>query len=107
MWRIPSEHDTHHQPWLAYPWNRRIWRSDLAEAQQTITNLVHAVASFEPVNLLVPPAWEKSLSKRFRSSRVTVIPASYSDIWVRDTLPTFAIGANETLIAIDWHFNGW
>jgi agmatine deiminase len=92
---------------MAFPWDRCIWGSDLEGARETISKLVRAIAHYERVCLLVPPNDEKRLSARFGSSEIQVIAASYNDIWVRDTLPTFAVGSDKSLVAIDWHFNGW
>ncbi len=39
--------------------------------------------------------------------KIEILSADYNDIWVRDTLPTFAISESNHLIAIDWKFNGW
>ena len=92
---------------MAYPWDVRIWGRNLNAAQRTINNLIRTISSYERVSLLVPPAAEKALAREFRSSDVEFVPAAYNDIWVRDTLPTFAIGIDGSLIAINWHFNGW
>jgi agmatine deiminase len=107
MWKIVSEQSLHRQTWMAYPWDRYIWGSHLAAAQRTITHLVRTISFYETVCLLVPPRDEKPLSKRFGSGDVKIIPTQYNDVWVRDTLPTFAVGSDNSLIAIDWHFNGW
>jgi agmatine deiminase len=107
MWTIPPEQNLHSQTWLAYPWDRRIWGSDLSVAQRTVTKLIRVISSYEPVRLLALPIFERSLSKRFAASEIEIVPANYNDIWVRDTLPTFAVSAEPALIAIDWHFNGW
>jgi agmatine deiminase len=92
---------------LAFPWDRRIWGSGLPAAQRTITRLVRTISVYEPVCLLVPPSEQKGLAKRVRSTEVEIVPAHYNDIWVRDTLPTFATRLDGTLVAIDWRFNGW
>jgi agmatine deiminase len=92
---------------MAFPWDGRIWGSDLAAAQKTFIKLIRAVSSYERVCLLVSPAYEKASARQFRSSDIEVIPAKYNDIWVRDTLPTFAVGDDSSLVGIDWHFNGW
>lgn len=107
MWRIPPEYADHHQTWMAYPWDVRIWGRNLAAAQRTITHLIKMIAIYERVCLLVPPSMEIILARKLKSPEVEIIPARYNDIWVRDTLPTFAEGTNRSLIAIDWHFNGW
>jgi agmatine deiminase len=92
---------------MAYPWDRRTWGRDLAAAQRTFSNLVRTISTYEPVCLLAPPESAKSIGHRFGSSEVEIIPAEYDDIWVRDTLPMFAVGSNNSLVAIDWHFDGW
>lgn len=107
MWMIPAEYGLHRQTWMAFPYDSRIWGSDLGGAQETVSKLVRAISCYERVCLLVPPNDEKRLSTRFRSSAIEVIAAIYNDIWVRDTLPTFAVGSDKSLVAIDWHFNGW
>jgi agmatine deiminase len=107
MWKIPPEHGPHRQTWMAFPWDKRIWRSDLEAAQNTVADLVRTISQFEKVSLLVPPKDERRFLRRFKSREVEVIAAKYNDIWVRDTLPTFAVGSDKSLVAIDWHFNGW
>src|SRR5262245_57379961 len=107
MWKIHPEHTPHRQTWMAFPWDQRIWGSDLGRAQETISRLAKTISCYERVCLLVPQNDERRLSARFKSSDIDVIAASYNDIWVRDTLPTFAVGSDKSLVAIDWHFNGW
>jgi agmatine deiminase len=107
MWKIPPEYALHRRTWMAFPWDKRIWGTDLGGAQETVSSLIKTISCYEPVCLLVPPNDEKRLSSRFKSSDIDVIAASYNDIWVRDTLPTFAVGSDNSLVAIDWHFNGW
>jgi agmatine deiminase len=52
------------------------------------------------------------LERRFKPSsgmryQVEIVIANYNDIWVRDTLPTFAVGDSSNLVAVNWNFNGW
>src|SRR6476661_2036507 len=101
MWKIPSEQELHQHTWLALPWDRRVWGRDLLAAQCTIAKLIRVISSYENVFLLVLPSYEKSLSRQFASPEIKIFPAKYNDIWVRDTLPTFAIGFDSSLIAID------
>ena len=88
--RIPPEYADHHQTWMAYPWDVRIWGRNLAAAQRTITHLIKMIAIYERVCLLVPPSMEIILARKLKLPEVEIIPARYNDIWVRDTLPTFA-----------------
>jgi agmatine deiminase len=74
--------------------------------------LTRIIAKYEDICLLAPPDRQRELKDLFKRSDsylfdVEVIPIEYNDIWVRDTLPTFAIASSGSLIAIDWGFNGW
>lgn len=42
-----------------------------------------------------------------RHHEVEIVVADYNDIWVRGTLPTFAMSEHGSLVAINWNFNGW
>jgi agmatine deiminase len=116
MWRIPHEGAPHKCTWMAWPWDSGIWNNipgtSLEDAQDTIDRLIRIILKYENVCLLAPKSDERELEKRFNSLKadsfgVQVIAAEYNDIWVRDTLPTFAISNCGSLIAIDWNFNGW
>src|SRR5262245_24369666 len=99
MWKIPAEYALHRHTWMAFPWDKRIWGSDLEGAQETVSSLVKTISCYERVCLLVPPNEEKRLSAGFKSSDIEVIAAAYDDIWVRDTLPTFALKSDNSLVA--------
>ena len=116
MWKIPRESELHSHTWMAWPWNADVWNhipgTDLIKAQETIERLVQLISKYEPVSLLVPHDKCRELEHRFklgdqRRFKIKIIAADYNDIWVRDTLPTFAVSNSNRLIAIDWKFNGW
>jgi agmatine deiminase len=115
-WRIPSEFEPHNRTWMAWPWDAHIWNripaTDLARAQETIESLALLISKYEKVSLLVPRDFKHEIDSRLKGDaeqhcNIETIAAEYSDIWVRDTLPTFAISDSNRLIAIDWRFNGW
>ncbi|MCK1566616.1 agmatine deiminase family protein [Bradyrhizobium sp. 173] len=91
----------------------REWSSrDAARIKRDLTKVVHAIARFERVRLLAPRGREfREARKRFSDCPpVTVIEAPVDDFWMRDIMPTFAIGcegARKQILAIDWNFNGW
>lgn len=80
-------------------------QSELTNAQKNIEGLVQIISSYEPISLLIPRNLEKPIKNKF-GAEVCTIAADYNDIWVRDTLPTFALDDHNSLRAIDWHFNG-
>lgn len=116
MWRIPWEAARHGRTWMAWPWDSTIWNcipgTSLQKAQEAIDRLVRTILKYENVSLLVPNDQKCELEQRFKAKSdqtfcVELISAEYNDIWVRDTLPTFAIADSGSLVAIDWKFNGW
>ena len=101
---------------MAWPWDPSIWNcipgTNLTEAQEAIDRLIRTILKYEKVCLLAPGKDKLELENRFKSKPgqqfcIEIIPAEYNDIWVRDTLPTFAISNFGSLVAIDWKFNGW
>lgn len=117
MWRIPHESELHRRTWLAWPWNSHIWDAldgtSLRAAQGTICELIATILKYEDVALVVPPELRKTLPTACSPTNsspfeLDIIELPYDDIWVRDTLPTFAVKQGELApIAIDWCFNGW
>jgi agmatine deiminase len=116
MWRIPHEAEHHSCTWMAWPWDSSIWNcipgTNLREAQGAIDRLLRTILKYEKVRLLAPSNDKFELEKRFKSKPgqqfcIEIISAEYNDIWVRDTVPTFAISNCDSLVAINWQFNGW
>ena len=116
MWKVPHESSNHARTWLAWPWNVHPWNqipgTSLDSAQEAIDRLVRLIAKREKVSLLAPSFCQEDLRYRFgandeKPSAIEFVVAEYNDIWVRDTLPTFAISHSGGLVAIDWRFNGW
>lgn len=115
MWKVPPEGARHSRTWMAWPWDGRVWNrvpgTNLHLCQQAIDKLVRAILNYEQVALLARECDAASLERRFKRSsndrhHVEIVIAKYNDIWVRDTLPTFAAN-DQSLAAINWNFNGW
>lgn len=116
MWKIPPETSRHIRTWMAWPWDGEIWNNtpgtSLESSQETIDRLVRVISNYENVALLVRDSDALEVERRFKSCsdkrhQVEIVAANYNDIWVRDTLPTFAISEHGSLVAINWNFNGW
>ncbi|MCF6328091.1 MAG: agmatine deiminase family protein [Devosiaceae bacterium] len=75
----------------------------IQEEQAVIAN---AIATFEPVTMLINPAQRNRAQKILKPS-ITLVEMAHYDIWTRDTLPTIAYGPENTPIAVDWNFNVW
>jgi agmatine deiminase len=101
---------------MAWPWDGNIWNhipgTSLKCSQDAFDRLVRTVLNYENVSLLARDIDAAELERRFKSCsgrryQVEIIVANYNDIWVRDTLPTFAISDRGSLVAVNWNFNGW
>jgi agmatine deiminase len=68
--------------------------------------VANAVAGFEPVTMVVDPSAVADARRRL-SGEIEVVEAPLDDFWMRDIGPTFVIGDDGTLGAVDWTFNGW
>jgi agmatine deiminase len=115
MWKIPPDSGTHNRTWVAWPWDSEIWDripgTNLQHAQNAIERLIRFIVRYENVSVLAPHGMQKDLQQLVQRTdqpfSIDVISAVYNDIWVRDTLPTFAVTDSQSLVGINWRFNGW
>jgi agmatine deiminase len=106
---MPAEGDPHERTWLAWPTTGYTLGDDPASAEaarQTWAAVANAVSEFEPVTVVVDPR-DRDVAPRYLSSTIDVVEAPLNDAWVRDSGPTFVLGQDERLGAVDWVFNGW
>ncbi|MCP4449603.1 MAG: agmatine deiminase family protein [Myxococcales bacterium] len=100
--RMPAEWEPHRAMWLAMPHDEVEWGDYFADARESVCVLANALATSEPVHLLVsedgPPL------PLHASVSCHVVP--YGDIWLRDTGPVF-VARGETMEAASFAFNGW
>ncbi len=109
QWRMPAETEPHERTWMAWPSAAYTLGETAAEAYQTWTAwaaAANAIVDFEPVSMLVTADGAAEARRRL-SAAVQLIPAELDDAWYRDSGPTFVLGADGSLGAVDWVFNGW
>jgi agmatine deiminase len=94
--------DSHRQArlWLPWPINNPALQTAMAA-------VVHAVAAFEPVSLLVSPGHEASARAICGVDINDIVPLDYTSLRLRDTGPTFLVDGKGGAAAVDWRFNGW
>ena len=109
-YRMPAEWEPHAAIWLAWPDNKDTWPENLVAAQLEFTALAHSLAEFVPVHVLVN---ERSLGVAKRNlirpdtANVYLIDIATNDAWVRVYGPTFVIGQDQKLAALNWRYNAW
>ena len=112
MWRMPAEWEPHERTWMAWPSSGYALGDDEAsahEARRAWADVALAVASFEPVSLVVTPE-AASLARAYLDRRtphhITLVEADLDDAWMRDIGPTFVTDGQQ-IAGVDWTFNGW
>jgi len=104
---VPPEWSPHRAMWLGFPSHAELWESDLEPARDEVAALARALAGpgGEQVKLLAcrPEAMDAAAERLGGAAGIEIVPATFGDIWLRDTGPIFT-GARE---AAGFAFNGW
>ena len=87
---MPAEWTPHVATWMAWPCDDELWVGELEPVRREFAELVRAVASFEPVELLVrDAAAEADAAARLAGANVRLHRVAYDDVWLRDSGPIF------------------
>ncbi|MGL5850493.1 MAG: agmatine deiminase family protein [Phycicoccus sp.] len=108
-WRMPPEWAPHERTWMAWPssgYTLGDTEADADTARRTWSEVARAVARFEPVTMVAEHAAEAS-AREWCGDGIRVVTAPLDDAWMRDIGPTFVLGEDSSLGAVDWVFNGW
>jgi agmatine deiminase len=103
---MPAEWAPHTRCWMAWPCRESLWGSDMAAARRAFATVAQAIARFEPVTMLAPPASVKDAAA-LCGVGVETAPMALVDSWTRDTGPTFICDDKGAVAGCDWRFNGW
>lgn len=104
---VPSEWAPQAAIWTAWPADPDEWNGDLASPRRDVAALVRALAEHgNRVRLLVNGAEAEATATAAVGSLAEIVPARYGDIWLRDTGPIFAQGA-EGPVALRFKTNAW
>ncbi len=115
-YRMPAEWEPHSATYLAWPHNRDTWPGKFDVIPEAYARMASALASFEPVRILVARADEmegvRALLSGAQAKRIELAYIPTNDSWVRDYGPVFvnrteAGGAPPVQLALDWMFNSW
>jgi len=104
--RMPAEWEPHKQCWMAFPAREEIWGEHLANSQKGYAGVARAIAGFEPVNMLAPPA-ALALATELCGPSVNVLPWDLDDAWMRVMGPNFLKNEQGEMATSIFHFNAW
>ncbi|MDO9410858.1 agmatine/peptidylarginine deiminase [Patulibacter sp.] len=108
-WRMPAEWSPHARTWMAWPsagYTLGDSAQDAERARGAWAAVAAAVVAFEPVTMVVDPG-SVADAERHLPPGVEVLVTPIDDAWIRDSGPSFVLGADGRLGAVDWVFNGW
>jgi agmatine deiminase len=105
---MPAETARQERLWMSFPRPNATLGAgeDAEEARRAWTAVAHAALEFEPVTMLVDPDTALD-ARRHLSAAVDVLEVPLDEYWLRDSGPTFVLGEDGRLGAVDWIFNGW
>ncbi len=110
---MPAEGDPHDRCWMAWPCRDALWGDGLLAAREAYASVAKAIAAFEPVTMIAPPALVENAAQlcgpavEVTSLRLGDGWAGIDDSWMRDTGPSFLVDGAGGIAGCDWRFNGW
>ncbi len=108
-WRMPIEGHPQDRLWLAWPttgYTLGDTEADAEEARTTWAAVANEASEFQPVTVVVHPG-DEPVARRYLSGEISLLTAPLNDAWMRDIGPSFVIGDDGTLGAVNFVFNGW
>ncbi|HEX6887266.1 MAG TPA: agmatine deiminase [Candidatus Nanopelagicales bacterium] len=104
--RMPAEWEPHAGCYLVWPERPDNWRLGGKPAQAAFAAVAEAIATAEPVTVLVSAGQYVNARQRL-PRHIRVVEMTTNDAWVRDTGPTFVVNGAGELRAVSWQFNAW
>ncbi len=106
--RWPAEWEAHEATLVAWPVARHTWPGLFDRIPRAFARLVHAIADAEPVVVLVASDAARRQAEQWVGchQRVTLLPISLNDSWIRDYGP-LAVWEHDQLILVDFRFDAW
>ncbi len=111
----PGEWEPHSAVWSAWPSHADLWLEDLEPARAQVAALFRAIADVDGAGkprgetLKILACGDEAVASAraaLASAGADIIPATFGDIWLRDTAPIF-VRKGRDLGAVCFKFNGW
>ncbi len=104
---MPPEWHPHMSCWMAWPCHAQTWEKvGLERARIAYAHVANAIATYEPVTLLVNPQ-DMAQARTLCGQNIRLLPLAINDSWMRDTGPTFLLNQQGKLAGVDWIHNAW
>ena len=108
-YRMPPEWAEHERTLISWPVQASMcYPQHYGQVCGAYEEIIRAIASFEPVTVLVNPDELDEVRRRFAGAeRIECLAVAHSDAWLRDNGPTFVKNAAGEVAGINWKFNAW
>lgn len=107
-YKMPAEWVKHSRTFISWPVQSSMcYPEDYDMVCHGYTEIIEAIAEFEPVTVVANPADSERLSQLFLSDRIELLIIDHNDAWLRDNGPTFLIHDSDGLAGVNWRFNAW
>ncbi|TGE39050.1 agmatine deiminase family protein [Desulfosporosinus fructosivorans] len=105
---MPAEWVKHSRTYISWPVQSSMcYPEDYETVCLGYTEIIQAIAEFEPVTVIANTTNSEKLSRIFQNERVEFIYIDHNDAWLRDNGPTFLIKDTGELAGVNWQFNAW
>ncbi len=110
--RMPAEWEPHEATWIAWPHNQDDWPDKFAAIPWVYAEIVRHLHRSETVRILVNDASAEAARAVLDYlpldwTRIEFVSLPTDRVWTRDYGPLFVRDDAGSLVATDWHFNGW
>lgn len=109
-YRMPPEWARHARTYLAWPVKASMcFPEDYERVCQSYTEIIRAIAEFEPVTVVANSADYEKIAGLVRNTKhkIEILGIEHNDAWLRDNGPTFLSRADGSLAGVNWQFNAW
>lgn len=103
---IPSEWAPHQAIWTAWPSHADLWEEDLEGARSEVAAMIQALSAGDAMKVLACGEEAIASARRAVGQVAEIFPATFGDIWLRDTGPIFTV-STEGVMALRFRNNGW
>jgi len=106
--KMPPEWTKHARTFISWPIKASMcYPEDYDAVCKGYTEIIQAIAEFEPVTVLVSSEDLDKLSGLFQDEQIELLAIEHNDAWLRDNGPTFLIHNDGDIAGVNWRFNAW
>ncbi|MGX7419933.1 agmatine deiminase [Carnobacterium gallinarum] len=103
---MPGEFEPHQETYMIWPERADNWRNGGKPAQVAYGAVAKAIATFEPVTMLVS-AKQYQHARSALPNPIRVVEMSNNDAWMKDVGPAYVMNQHKEVRGVDWRFNAW